>query len=79
MGALSKIGKFFYNAEAVREENAKFKERMAEIDAKAVVQEAEMVAAKAANKEQFRKRIAEATAKRNAKIEESKQTGKVVL
>lgn len=79
MGALSKIGKLFFNAEAVREVNAEFKARMEEIDAKAAVQEAERIAAHAANKEAFKNKIAANTADFNRKVEESKRTGKVVL
>jgi hypothetical protein len=78
MGALSKFVGLFVDVEGVREENAKFKARMEDINAKAVVQKAERIAAHAANKQAFEDTIAQATADRKRKIEESKVTGKVV-
>lgn len=58
-----KIAKWFYNADAVREANAKYKTRIAEInaarDSKLAVIEAEKIAAKAALQEKLAKNTEE--------------------
>lgn len=61
------ILKWFLKPGALEKANAKYRERMAEIDAKSTIQEAELITRKAANKEKFDKAIAE----NNQKLKEA--------
>jgi hypothetical protein len=69
----------FINKEKLAAANATYKKRMAEINAKSALVEAEIIVKREQNRLTFKERIAKATAERNEKIAESKRTGKVVL
>jgi len=59
--------KLFWNSDAVKEVTAEYREKMAAVDAKAAVQEAERIAAKAALQEETEKAFRE----NNRKLKEA--------
>lgn len=69
----------FISKEKLAAANATYKKRMAEINANSALVQAEIIVRREQNKLTFKERIAQATADRNAKIAESKLTGKVVV
>jgi len=63
----NRFTKLFWNPDAAKKVNEKFSEKMAVIDARAAVQEAERIAMRAALKEETKKKFQE----NNAKLKEA--------